>query len=271
MKSTFAHDIVSRIDGGYADETEGEARSYIGASVVGNDCNAYLQFSLRGFDNDPPDPRLKRIFRDGHRIEDAVVKDLRKAKLNVIENDPMTGKQHRREWLGGHVVCNADGLISDPAEGDAVLEIKSMNDASWKKFQKSGVKISHRHYYRQMQMLMAMFRIETSFFIAYNKNNSEYWAEVVPFDQSEWDWLYTRMQYVIDGGGNRIAEEPTDWRCKGCFKRSVCWDTPDVKPNCRLCKHSAPKSSGEWHCALRDSPCKDPCDQFDVYRPTKKE
>lgn len=135
MKSTFAHDIVSRIDGGYADETEGEARSYIGASVVGNDCNAYLQFSLRGFDNDPPDPRLKRIFRDGHRIEDAVVKDLRKAKLNVIENDPMTGKQHRREWLGGHVVCNADGLISDPAEGDAVLEIKSMNDASWKKFQ----------------------------------------------------------------------------------------------------------------------------------------
>ena len=137
MKSTFAHDVISRIDEGYGSETEQEARSYIGASVVGNDCNAYLQFSLRGFPNDPAMPRLKRIFRDGHRIEDDVVKDLqRKARLNVIETDPMTGKQHRREWLGGHVVCNADGVINDPEEGDAILEIKSMNDSSWKKFQK---------------------------------------------------------------------------------------------------------------------------------------
>ena len=270
MNKGLADDVVRRIDEGYANQKEEKPRSYIGASVVGNDCNAYLQFSLRGFPNDPAMPRLKRIFRDGHRIEDEVIKDLRKAKLNVVENDPRTGKQHRREWLGGHVVCNADGLVSEES-GDAVLEIKSMNDASWKKFFNSGVKISHRHYYRQMQMLMAMFRIEHSFFIAYNKNTSEYWAEVVDFDQAEWDWLYTRMQFVIDGGANRIADTETDWRCKGCFKRSVCWVEPEVEPECRMCEHSLPKDTGKWHCSVFDAECKKPCDKFSLFRPTVKE
>ena len=122
-----------------------------------------------------------------------------------------------------------------------------------------------------MQMLMAMFRIEKSFFIAYNKNTSEYWAEVVEFDQSEWDWLYTRMQYVIDGGGNRIAEDQADWRCRGCFKRSVCWEEPKVEPKCTFCEHAMPRSSGEWECSKHDTVCKDPCDDFAVFRPTKKE
>ena len=55
------------------------ARQYLGASGVGHQCEANLAFSLRGFPNTEPSPQLLRIFREGHRLEDQVVSDLKKA------------------------------------------------------------------------------------------------------------------------------------------------------------------------------------------------
>ena len=69
-----ADDVVAAMCKGFASEKRGEARSYIGASMAGTECIAQLALSLRGFPDDEPDPKLKRIFRDGHRIEDEVIK-----------------------------------------------------------------------------------------------------------------------------------------------------------------------------------------------------
>ena len=270
MDKAYADKVVALIDESFNQAEEEKARRYIGASVVGNDCNAYLQLSLRGFPNDPAMPRLKRIFKAGHEIEEWVVADMRQAGVQISEIDEETGKQFRREWLGGHVVCNADGRIDDPEQGEAIVEIKSMNDASHKKFVNYGVKVSHRHYYRQMQMLMAMFGIGQAFFIAYNKNTSAYHAQVVEFDQAEWDWLHTRIQFVLDGGANRIADDITDWRCKGCFKRSACYQLIEVKPECETCEHSTPNEDGTWNCRKLNSVCKEPCGDYKTFEVTPK-
>ena len=102
--SDLAAKIIADIDTVYLREPKDIARDYIGASMAGTDCIAELQLSLRGFPSVTPDPRLKRIFFAGHRIEDWVVYDLKKrADLRVWEKDDTTGRQHKREWLGGHI------------------------------------------------------------------------------------------------------------------------------------------------------------------------
>jgi len=246
----LAKKIVEDIDKGFAAEKRGEARAYIGASMAGTDCVAKMALSLRGFPDVEPDPTLKRIFYAGHCIEDWVVYDLKKrADLRVWEKDDLTGRQHRREWLNGHVVCHSDGLVDfEDGSPPAILEIKSMNLANFTKFASSGVKVSHRHYYRQMVMMMAMFNIERSLFVSYCKNNSQYHAEIVDFDQEEWSTMYVRIQAALDGQAERIAKEPEDWRCKSCFKRESCWAVPKLPTACQFCKHSFANKDGGWTC-----------------------
>jgi len=266
-------EVLDAINDGYKNEPKQEARQYIGASMAGTDCIAQMALSLRGFPDTSVDPQLKRIFFAGHKIEDWVVADLKKrANLRVWEKDDMSGRQHRREWLQGHVVCNADGIVDfEDGTGRAILEVKSMNDNNFKNFVRNGVKSSHRKYYRQMTMMMAMFGIENAFFISYNKNTSEYHAELVPFDQEEWDLMYVKIQAALDGQAGRVASEPQDWRCKSCFKRESCWShEADVRPACHFCKHSYANKHGSWSCNLTGEEASKTCAKYEQFRPTPK-
>ena len=75
---------------------EEKARQYIGASIVGNPCDALLAYNLR-FPNDEPTPDSKE-FNLGHILEDEIVKDLKKkAGVQVWEVDGLTGRQHTYE------------------------------------------------------------------------------------------------------------------------------------------------------------------------------
>lgn len=266
-----AAQVLASIEAGYESEERQEARRYIGASMAGTDCLAQMALSLRGFPDVAPDPQLKRVFSAGHHIEDWVVRDLKKKTgLRVWERDDISGKQHRREWLNGHVVCNADGIVVFQDDAKAILEIKSMNDANFTNFVKNGVKASHRKYYRQMTMMMAMFNIEHSLFVSYNKNNSQLHAELVPFDQEEWDMMYVKIQAVLDGQAERVASAPEDWRCKSCFKRGSCWSPTELPPACHLCRHSSASKSGGWMCGKTGKEEEAPCEAFEQFAPTAK-
>lgn len=264
-----ARAVVEAIDAGFhkqAEERNETSRCYIGASS-GHDCVARLQLSLRGFPNDVVPPRLRRIFREGFRLEDQVVSDLqRMADLRVYPNDGVTGRQHERSWLGGHVVCHSDGLVDfEDGSEQLILEIKSMNAANYNKFVTYGVKASHKKYYSQMMMMMAMFGIERSFFISYCKDNSKYHAEIVHFDQLEWDEIYSNIQAALDGHAWRVSSYPEDWRCKMCFKRTACWENPPLSPACQFCKHSRPDDQGGFTCKFTNKQEAEACEKYEQF------
>jgi len=276
---SIAKKVVDDIDVGFAAEDRGEARSYIGASMAGTTCIAEMALSLRGFPSDEPDPQIKRIFRDGHRIEDQVVSDLKKmADLLVHEKDEWSGRQHKREWLGGHVVCHSDGIVT--FEGDdipddertAILEIKSMKNTRFNAFKKHGVQKSDPKYYAQCQMMMAMFKIPKAFFISYCKNSSAYHAEIVHFDQEEWDGMFVRIQAALSGHRNRAYDEAKKdaYPCNFCFKRSSCWKVPDIEPECRFCEHSFANEQGGFSCSRTGEEHFGACADFKIFRPTPK-
>ena len=91
-------------------------RQYIGASIVGNPCDAYLSFVLRGFPDAKIGYRLRRIFRDGHRIEEDVIKDLKKTNVKVMETDPYTKKQWAYTSYGRQCVGHADGIVENKSD-----------------------------------------------------------------------------------------------------------------------------------------------------------
>tara|TARA_B110000046_G_scaffold10626_1_gene10637 strand:- start:45050 stop:45862 length:813 start_codon:yes stop_codon:yes gene_type:complete len=268
-----AIDVIQAIDAGYADEKREKARRYLGASIIGTACEAVLGFNLRGFPNEPPNPRLKRIFNLGHILEDVVVKDLKeKAKLRLWEVDALTGKQHTYQEWGGHIVCHTDGLVEDESDGTVmVLEIKSMNDASFSKFKKSGVKVSHPQYFGQVQMMMGMGELQQTLFVAINKNNCEYHVEVVDFDDFEYSFIKSKIERALSGQVRKISTDETDWRCKGCFKRGVCWGDKEVVPSCPTCAFSLPRPDGKWQCTKLDDEAVEICPNYRQYEPLPKE
>ena len=273
MNQDKALKIINQIDEGYDADKRERSRQYIGASIVGNPCDALLAYNLRGFPNDEPNPRLKRIFALGHMLEEVVVNDLKKrAGVQVWEVDGLTGKQHTYTAHGGHIVCHTDGMVELEDNNLRILEVKSMNDASFNKFKKSGVKVSHPSYYAQCQMMMGLSESHTeTLFIAINKNNSEYHAEIVGLDDFEWAYLRERIERAINNLAKKISKDGTDWRCRGCFKNSVCWQGKDVEATCSFCIHARASDDGKWYCFKHDKKALEVCDDYLVYKPLEKD
>jgi len=264
---------TEKIDAAYAAEKRQKPRTYIGASNIGNSCDALLSLSLRGFPETPPPPNLQRIFALGYVIEDIVVADLKRIKdIDVLEADPITGRQFEKKDFGGHVSMHADGMVQ---AGDkmGLLEIKSMNDASWSKFNKSGVRVSHPSYYSQIQFEMGYWRLPVALFIAYNKNRSIYMDEWVPYDDDHFQLLSAKAERLVKDNhmAERCSVDQTDWRCKGCFKREACWEEIEVEqviePKCRHCRFASPTTDGKWYCDKLNTPAEKVCLEWVQYVP----
>lgn len=264
--------IKAAIDEAWSRDKRDQVRSYIGASSIGDQCDVYLTLGLRGFPDNPIEPRLRRIFALGNKIEDMVVDDLRKAGLSVLPVDPMTGRQWAYEEYGGHVKCHLDGQVLE-ADDAGGLEIKSMNERLFKKFVDEGVRSSHPKYFDQMQMCMALSGLRWFLFVSYCKNDSHYHCEVVHFDELAWSVNHHRIEVVLGGEARRIAADETDWRCRSCFKSRQCWrptgfdEDREVPRACRTCANASPAATGGWHCDLHNQPATSPCDEWASYLP----
>lgn len=267
--------LSTAIEQAWEAEQEEPARQYIGASIIGNSCPAYLSLSLRGFPNDPPSPRLKRIFRDGHRIEEQVVADLKKAGIEVMEVDPATGKQWEVKLYGGHVSMHADGKIA--LAGDTLLlEIKSMNGSKFTSFKNKGVRHSHPIYFDQVQFMLGHFGMLRARLVAYCKNTSEYHDEEIEFDPIRFGFLCLRAEQVLDGEARRISDTPAFWECKGCFKRTACWQEGTPEKSCGTCAYSEPFTNHTngtmklWRCKRHELVGNVHCTDWIEWRPNDK-
>lgn len=262
-----AQSLMDALDKG-GDPIRYKTRSYIGASIIGNDCTAYLHLSLRGFPEDSPMPRLLRIFNVGHALEDMVVADLKKnGGYGVSEVDEITGDQYEYTALGDHVVCHLDGIIYVDEE-PCVLEIKTMNKSKFSAFEKKGVKVSHPNYFAQCMLAMHLSKMRKSLLVAICKDDCKYHIEVIEYDEFEVSNLRQKISQAINEP-ERAYKTESDWRCRGCFKRTSCWHPSEIdpKPRCSLCTYSVPDLYGQnkaWYCNYHDKPAKEACEEFEL-------
>ena len=184
------------------------------------------------------DGGILRIFALGHIIEDEVARLLRLAgfilhteKANGAQfgwgtaPDPETGEQRMK----GH----ADGVVeAGPVDLPYPLlwECKSMKDKKWKEVVSRGVEKAFPVYFGQMQTYMAYMELRSALFTSYNKDTSELYIEIVPFDPLKAQHYTDRAVRVLQAQSPeelpRVTNDMSDWRCRFCDFKDRCWNEP---------------------------------------------
>lgn len=242
-------------------------RGYLGASIVGHECDRYLWFTFRGLVSPEFSGRLYRLFQTGDLEEARFVAELRGIGCEVIDTDPSTGEQLEVNALGGHFSGHMDAAIKGIPEAPKtwhVGEFKTHNAKSFARLKKVGVRASKPQHWAQMQAYMGHTGMTRALYLARNKDTDELYGERIKFDAPAFKALMERAGRIIRAIGtpDRCATRPDDFRCKWCDAFALCWgvdqkgEEPDAavpipRQTCRSCVHSTPDTESEgarWIC-----------------------
>ncbi len=210
-----------------------EKRSYLGASSIGDECirKVQLQYMQK---NQKISAKQIRTFDIGHCLEDLVIEWLRIAGFDLKTRNEK-GEQFGFSAADGKFEGHVDGLIygfpeqfPDKPTGVSLLEIKTMNHKSWNDTQKRGVLVSKPIYYSQVQLYMAYMELDRCLFVALDKDTSDLYFEIIPFDPGMAQKYSDRAVQIIKATENNellpcVSGDSSFFLCKMCGFRDHCW------------------------------------------------
>ena len=212
-------------------------RAYIGGSIIGHPCERFLQYQFGESQKFPG--RIYQIFEFGDAVENLMVKWFNLAGFNLVTEKPGGGQWG---WSDGRFAGHADGMFVPGSQNifdtPCLWECKSMNNKSWNKCKKKGVKKSNPIYAAQIAVYQHYLNLmeHPAIFTAMNKDNCEKHHERVPYDAHLAQNMIDRAKHVLaacDAGEllPRGFNDPNlwDWNlnagCKYCDyqKDGRCW------------------------------------------------
>mgnify|MGYP003145826414 CR=1 FL=1 len=229
IKSVIDNAIVSK-------EKKRERRKYIGASSVGDECQRKIQYRYLNYPVDPDkefSARTLRIFQFGHNIEDYAAKWIRDAGFDLRTEDKM-GRQFGFSIANGEIKGHIDGVIcSGPVDMGypSLWENKSSNDKKFQSFVRMGVAKANPIYATQIALYQTYMDLTDypALFTLINKNTSEIYYELVPYNASLAQEASDRAVNILTAAkaGDilpRIAHTKDFFLCKFCEYRETCWE-----------------------------------------------
>ena len=204
-------------------------RGYIGASIIGHPCERYIWLNKYGkYHNIVCEIpfQLSRIFERGQLEEPRILKLIRQLKEWKLE-------AYQKPVRIGFLKGNIDAILKDAEGNRYVLEIKTMGDKSFKKFQTQGVRKSHPQYFWQVQAYMDMADIRHAILLAVNKNTEAMHEELIEFNADVAYHAIERAKRI-----NALKEMPTglagagkkQMECQGCSFEQFCWKEQEHEP-----------------------------------------
>lgn len=217
-------------------------RRYLGASRLGVACERALQYE---YAQAPADPgrelpgRVLRVFEVGHALEDLAIRWLRLAGFELYTRKA-DGEQFGFSVAGGRIQGHVDGVLNGGPAAlgmayPALWECKTMNDRSWRETVKQGMARAKPVYAAQIAVYQAYMEdvvpgisANSALFTAVNKNTSDLWFELVPFDAALAQRMSDRAVRIISAteAGEllpRHSTTPTHFECKSCPWQDRCW------------------------------------------------
>lgn len=216
-------------------------RAYLGASLLGEPCSRKLQYHLTQTPKDEEfSGRTLRIFELGHSCEELGIRWLRQAGFELLTEDEQ-GKQFGFSQSSGMIQGHVDGIITVALSElklsvPMLWECKSMNNKSWLTTSKQGLAQSKPLYASQIALYQAYMEVQfkgissnPALFMAINKDTSELYFELVPFDCSLAQGLTDKAVNIIEDtrSGNtspKVSEDPECFHCRFCDFKKRCWD-----------------------------------------------
>lgn len=245
---------------GWEREQDRSQRTYIGASVLGEECERKLWYSFRwAHEPETLDGRKLRLFDTGHKEEDRLVADLRRAGIDVLHVDPESGEQFRCTYAWGHGGGHTDGEaygVPEAPKTPHLLECKTHNHKSFTALKRLGVQGHKPMHYDQMQVYMHHRILPRGLYLAVNKNDDEIYSERIEYDPAHALSLMVKAERIVSAEQppTRAHEDPNSkmaWACGFCPALTLCHLGGRSRRNCRTCCHSTPEQDGDgrWSCA----------------------
>lgn len=232
-------------------------RGYLGASIIGHECDRFLWYVFRACVKRDFTGRLYRLFETGDLEEIRFVKELRAIGCTVHGVDPATGQQFEVTALGGHFSGHMDGCVQGIPEAPItwhVIEMKSHKASLFAKLKKDGVKKAFPTHYAQMQSYMRLTGMKRAFYLAVCKDTDELYSERIRYDATESKNLIDRAERIIrtNKPPERSSSRRDAFKCKFCDAHALCWG--DIKEsalpipcrNCETCCHATPELDGVY-------------------------
>ena len=207
-------------------------RSYLGASIAGDECLRKIQFDWLCSSFEGARQRLR--FDRGHAIEATM-------RAQLIANGFAFAP---REALGftalEHLAGHADGVVigAPPLPGvyfalPAIWECKCLYAKGWRSLAKDGLAKVFPRYAVQVALYQHYLRkTNPALFTAVNADSAEALHILVPFDRDRAERAIARISEIIAATREgrlleRAYRDPTDFRCVSqCGHRDRCWGLP---------------------------------------------
>jgi hypothetical protein len=207
-----------------------EKRNYLGASIIGGDCLRQIQLQYMKREMNFSAQNL-RTFDIGNCLENLIADWMILCGFDLKTRDE-NGEQFAFSMAYGKLKGHADGIICggpDFMKYPCLLEIKTMNNKNWNDTQKRGVLVSKPGYYAQIQLYMAYLHLDENpcLFTALNKDTSELYHEMVPFDAEAAQRYSDRAVQIIKATENsemmpKISNDSSFFKCKMCGFHGEC-------------------------------------------------
>lgn len=244
------------------DITNEKPRSYLGMSSIGDECERKLWLSFHWAAKKTHSQRINRIFNTGHIAEGFIIEDLKRIGVDCFyrfgdKKVEMTGaideKQEGFVDVAGHFRGHCDGRvlgIPEAPKTEHLLEMKTHNDKSFKEVAKKGVKEAKPMHYAQMQVYMHYAGLKRALYVAYNKNDSDYYFERVYYDKGEAEDLIRKASGIIMSEEIPACKFSKTWfACRWCEYKDICHGEDRAERNCRTCNKSDIFNNGKWECS----------------------
>jgi hypothetical protein len=208
-----------------------EKRDYLGASMLGDECVRKIQLQYIKHEVDISAQNL-RTFAIGHCLEDLIAEWIRLAGFELRTKDE-NGEQFGFSIANGKIAGHVDGVLKngpDCCRYPCVWECKTLNSKSWNDTAKRGVLVTKPLYYAQVQLYMTYMSLDENpcVFTALNKDTSELYHELIPFDAEAAQRYSDRAVQIIKATENNellpcISNDSSFYRCKMCGFRNQCF------------------------------------------------
>lgn len=235
-KATLSEEINAQIDSVLEANNQKEIpRNYLGGSRLGVECDRALQYEYFNTQKDPNKEfkgRTLRIFKRGLWIEDMMIEWLRNAGFDLKTHDN-NGKQFGFSIMDGKIKGHCDGVFVGGhyvVKYPCLWECKGINQASFNKLAKNGLKSTYPTYHSQIQIYQKYFNLteNPALLTAINMNTMEIHFELVKHDEAFTEKLDNRARMIImycDAGEllPRHFHSKDFFKCKWCSYTERCW------------------------------------------------
>ena len=220
--------------------TQQPQRDYLGASRLGVVCARALQYEYTHAPRDSVySGKTLRIFELGHTLEKMAWQWLQGAGFEIETHQPK-GDPYGFSAADGLIRGHVDGIIKKVPAGlnirvPALWECKSMNAKSWKQLVEKGVKVAKPIYAVQIALYQAYMEgvvtdlsQNAALLTAVNKDTSELYHELVPFDAGLAQMASDRAVHILrstQAGETlpRISRDSECFECRFCDWKQTCW------------------------------------------------